>query len=335
MSDYTRVTIDDVAQRAGVSTATVSRVVNRTGTVSAQTTARVLTAISELNYIPQAAARGLASRKTHILGLILDEIYGEFLQHLLRGVEMAVRESGFDLLISSVQATADSGTYAIGDHNTDGLLIYAYRLPDEKLKRLAEQHFPVVLLHRTPPPEIHIPTVTFANKSGARHLVDHLIETCGHRQIAFLSGPADIEDSYWREIGYRESLATHGIRFDPTLTGPGEFDEEVAWETVTEWIKQGIKPDAIFASDDEAALGAMIAIKEAGLEVPRDIAVAGFDDIRLARYLTPPLTTVRAPIEAAGRTGIEQLVHLIETGQADPLTLLPTELIIRRSCGRP
>ena len=135
--------------------------------------------------------------------------------------------------------------------------------------------------------------------------------------------------------GYAEALAAHGIRFDPALTGPGGFDEEIAWETVTGWIRQGVIPDAIFASDDESALGAMIAIKEAGLEVPRDIAVAGFDDIRLARYLTPPLTTVRAPIEMAGRAGIEQLVRLIRTGEADPLTLLPTELIIRRSCGYP
>jgi DNA-binding LacI/PurR family transcriptional regulator len=191
----------------------------------------------------------------------------------------------------------------------------------------------MILLHRSPPPGVAIPCVTFENKYGAYQMVNHLIQECGHRRIAFLTGEAGNEDSYWREIGYKEALIDHGIPVDPNMIGVGEFDDQVAERVITQWLAEGRQVDAIFAGDDVSARGVIRAIQKAGLSVPDDIAVAGFDDALLSKYLDPPLTTVHAPIEESGRIAAEMLLRLIQTGQAEPLTLLPTELIIRRSCG--
>jgi DNA-binding LacI/PurR family transcriptional regulator len=134
-------------------------------------------------------------------------------------------------------------------------------------------------------------------------------------------------------MGYRESLAVHAIPFDPALVTRGGFNQEQAQISVENWLAQGLEIEAIFSGDDEAATGVLTALQRAGKRVPEDIALVGFDDVYVSRYLVPPLTTVRAPIEQAGREAARQLGQLIRTGQADPLVLFPTELIIRRSCG--
>jgi DNA-binding LacI/PurR family transcriptional regulator len=335
MSDPTppaRVTIADVARRAGVSTATVSRVINRSAPVAGGTAARVRAAIAALNYVPRAAARSLASQRTHTLGLLLPEISGSFFPPLLRGIEAGARENGFDLLIHSTQARPPRRP--LGEHNTDGLLVFPDSLDEAELARLHRARFPVVLLHRSPPEGLDIPCVTFENKDGARRLVEHLIQVHGYRRIAFLRGPDGHEDSHWREMGYREALAAHAIPFDPALVARGGFDEREAQAPVERWLEDGVQIEAIFAGDDEAAWGVIAALRRAGRRVPEDVAVVGFDDSPIAHHLAPlPLTTVRAPIERAGLEAARQLVRLIRTGQADPLVLLPTELVVRRSCG--
>jgi LacI family transcriptional regulator len=332
-----RVTIADVARRAGVSIATVSRVINRTAPVAEETAARVRAAIAALNYVPRAAARSLASRRTDTLGLLLPKISGYFFPPLLRGIEAGARENGFGLLIHSTQDRGDpaGGTRCLlGEHNTDGLLVFTDSLDEAELTRLHTVGFPMVLLHRSPPRGLDIPCVTFENKDGARKLVEHLIETHDYRRIAFLRGPEQHEDSYWREIGYREALAAHAISFDPALVARGGFDEEEAQLAVQRWLEDEVEIEAIFAGDDEAASGAIAALRQAGKRVPEDVAVVGFDDSPIAHYMAPlPLTTVRAPIEEAGLAATRQLARLIRTGQADPLVLLPTELVVRRSCG--
>jgi len=330
-----RATIDDVARYAGVSIATVSRVVNTTGQVAQSTRERVFDAIAALNYTPHAAAKGLASRRTNTLGLIVSEISGAFFQPMLKGIEAGVRAYGYDLLIHSTPRDhqGHASRYPLGEYNTDGLLIFTNSLNEAEITRLYQTGLPMVLLYRAPPPGLEIPTITFENKSGARKLVDYLIEQRGKRRIAFLRGPQENEDSYWRELGYRDSMAAHGITVDESLIGDGEFDEYIARRIVNEWIKQNLTLDAIFAGDDESALGAYAALNENQIRIPQDIAVVGFDDIPIARHLSPPLTTVQAPIEMTGRVAVDQLMRLIRDGAADLLTLLPTELVIRRSCG--
>ncbi len=328
-------TISDVARRAGVSIATVSRVLNATTPVDKKKTQKIEAAIRDLNYVPRSTARGLASRRTNAIGLLLPEIGGWYFPSLLRGIEAGAREAGFDLMIHTVDVTypLKVSRRALGMHNTDGLIVFTNSVGMEELSLLRERGFPVILLHQTPSPSMDIPVVTIENKSGAQKIVEHLIEVHHCRHIAFLRGPEGHEDSDWRERGYREALEKGGLRFDPNLVSRGGFDENLAAEAVAGWVRQGLKFDAIFSGDDDAALGVIRALREAGLHVPDEIAVVGFDDIPLARFLNPSLTTVHAPTEQVGRDAIQQLVNLIRGEKTLPLTLLPTELIVRKSCG--
>jgi DNA-binding LacI/PurR family transcriptional regulator len=155
----------------------------------------------------------------------------------------------------------------------------------------------------------------------------------GRRRIVLLQGPPDHEDAHWRQLGYREALAAHGLPFDPALVRPGDFDRHVAQASVARLLESGVAFDAILTGDDEAAVGARQALRAAGKPVPEEVAVVGFDDQRLAAVLDPPLTTVHAPTEEVGRFAAQHLIHLIRTSEARPLTLLPTQIVVRRSCG--
>jgi DNA-binding LacI/PurR family transcriptional regulator len=329
-------TIADVAARAGVSIATVSRVINSTNLVSEETSARVFQAVQELDYQPHAAARSLASRRTKTIGLILTEIGGNFFSPLLRGIEAVTREAGYDLLILSTQGQAHTDRnhpLPLSSRNTDGLLVFANTLNETELRRQHALGFPIILLHQTPPEGVEIPCVTVENKDGACKIISHLIEIHGRRRIAFLAGPPGAEDSSWREMGYREALAQHDIPVDENLILQGSFNQVSARQAIHQILSMSLECDAIFAADDESAIGALSALREAGLRVPEDIALVGFDDMDVSQYLTPPLTTVRAPTEQVGVQAARQLIHLIQSGEADSLTLLPTEVIVRHSCG--
>lgn len=334
MNANSRPTIGDVARRAGVSIATVSRVLNGTAPVFPETSQRVLEAIRELRYVPRTAARVLAGRRTDTIGLLLPEISGAFFSSILRGIEAGVRQAGFNLLIyASHDDEKDELQHPLGDHNTDGLLIFTDSLGKDEITRLHDSGFPMVLLHQSPPEGNSIPVVTIENKEGAFKIVEHLILDHRRRRIAFLTGPARHEDSTWREYGYRKALETYGIPFDPALVAGGEFDEEVAAAAMERWLAQGVGFDAVFTGDDEAAIGVLMALKQAGCRVPEEVSVVGFDDIPIARYLSPALTTVRAPIEQVGLEAVRQLVHVIRGEQVELLTLLPIEIVIRNSCG--
>jgi LacI family transcriptional regulator len=325
-------TIADVASLAGVSIATVSRVLNGTTPVHNEKADRVRLAMEELQFVPRQAARVLASKRTNTIGLVLSEISGAFFPPMLKGIEGAAYEAGYDLLIHSTKKEGPSRR-PLGEHNTDGLLVFTDSLDHRELHRLHNINFPIVLLHHTPPDSLNIPVITIENKDGAATLTNHLIGVHGCRRIVFLRGPEGHEDSVWRERGYREALEAHKIKFDPRLIGAGEFDEEGGFAAIQQMLLDGIKFDAIFAGDDDSAIGAMRALKMAGRRVPQDVAVTGFDDVPFARYLSPALTTVRAPIEQVGYEAVRQLVHQMNGEQAASLTLMRTELVIRESCG--
>ncbi len=328
-------TIRDVARLADVSVATVSRYLNQTAVVSEETAARLQAAMAELKYVPQAAARHLATRKTNTLGLLLSNIHGDFFTPLLLGIEAATSEAGYDLLISASGRAAPRKNFplSLGPHNTDGLLVFAGSLDENALIQCYDLKLPMVFIHQTPPADMDIPCVTVENKAASRRLVDHLIVEHNRRRILFLSGSEGHEDSHWREMGYRQALEEHNLPVDPAYIAQGDFDREVALNSVRRLLAEGLDFDAVFAADDESAVGVLEALREAGKRTPEDVAVVGFDDQRLSSYLTPPLTTVRAPTEQVGQEAVRQLVSLIRTGIATHLTLLPTELIIRASCG--
>ena len=319
-----------------MSISTVSRVVNRSAPVAEATRQQVWQAIEALEYMPSAAARSLAGRRTATIGLYLPQISGAFFASLLQGLEAGVRENGYALLVRAHPRVSRNGQLSglpLGEHNTDGLLVFTDSLPDAEIVRLHGRGYPLLLLFRTAPAEAMVPSINVENKAGTRQLIDHLIEVHGYRRIAFLRGPAGNEDSAWREKGYRESLAAHGIPVDPELIGEGNFAPQDAQRIVADWLARGLHFDAVFAGDDEAATGALMAVRQAGLNVPDDLAVVGFDDLPYASALTPPLTTVRIPLETIGLLAGQQLVSLIQTGKAEPHILLPNELVIRQSCG--
>ena len=328
-------TIADVAKKAGVSIATVSRVWNGSTPVIGTTAERVKAAITELNYAPRPAARVLARRRTDTIGLVLPEISGAFFSAMLKGIEMGVREADLGLLIESTRAPhAGRMPYrAMGEHNTDGLIIFPDGMDEKEIRRLNGLGFPMVLMHLSPPEGLSIPMVTIENKTGAKSLVEHLINVHDRKRIAFLQGPQGHADSVWRERGYHEALKGHNIQLDHALIGRGEFSASEARTMVQEMLKSGLDFDAIFCGDDEAASGALQALQEAGRRVPQDVAVVGFDDITFARYLNPPLTTVRAPTEQVGLEAVRLLVKVIINQSYEQTVLLPTELVIRQSCG--
>ncbi len=192
---------------------------------------------------------------------------------------------------------------------------------------------PVVLMHQSPPRHVDIPIVTIENRIGAQKIVEHLIDVHGCRRIAFLRGPADNEDSREREKGYRQALKSRSIPVDGGLIRTGGYEPSTARAAVEKLIADGLQFDAIFTGDDDNAAGVIEALRNAGRKIPQDVAIAGFDDSLFARILTPPLTTVRAPIELVGQESATQLIRLIQGEPVEKRTVLPVELVIRQSCG--
>lgn len=291
--------------------------------------------MADLSYAPHATARHLATRRTRTIGLLLLSMHRDFFAPLITGIESAADYHQYNLLVATSRSGQPTSQPApIGAHNTDGLLVFADSLEDEQIIHLYQRKFPVVLIHRTAPPSAPFPCVTVENKAATRKSIEHLIEVHNRRRILLMRGPLHQEDSYWREVGYRAALEAHGLPFDENLTLQGDFEREVAYASLSYFLRNGHPPfDAVFAGDDDAAIGVLTALKEAGLRIPEDVSVVGFDDLRLTPFLSPPLTTVRAPTEEVGRTAAEQLFRLINRQETEPTILLPTEIVYRRSCG--
>ncbi|RPI95301.1 MAG: LacI family transcriptional regulator [Chloroflexi bacterium] len=330
------VTIRDVARQAGVSVATVSRYINRNAPVSTEVADRLRKVMTDLRYVPHAAARHLASRKTRVIGILLRNLHNDFFVPLLNGVEMVVRAKGYNLIVATYHATNQNTMQPpIGPHNTDGLLIFADGLTDEDLANLTASGFPMVLLYRTSPPSLNIPSVTVENTEITYKLIEHLIQIHGKRRIVFMRGPIHQEDSVQREAGYKTALSKNGIPCDENLILNGLFGRDTAYQALHDFLGNGkqVAFDAIFAGDDDAAVGVLKALHEHGYKVPDDIAVVGFDDLAVAPFLNPALTTVRAPTESVGRLAAERLFSILENQPVKEADILPTEIIYRRSCG--
>ncbi len=330
------VTIRDVARQAGVSVATVSRYINRNAPISTEVAERLQRVMSELRYVPHAAARHLASRKTRVVGLLLKNLHNDFFVPLLNGIETVVRSKEYNLIVATYHATShNTMPPPIGPHNTDGLLVFADALIAEDLVKLNAGGFPMVLLYRASPPSLNIPNVTVENLMITHELVEHLIQVHGKRRILFMRGPIYQEDSIRREAGYKSALAANGIPFDEELILNGEFDRDTAFHALDDFLcaDKRVAFDAVFTGDDDAAVGVLKALHKHNYRIPDDVAVVGFDDLGVSPFLNPALTTVRAPTEAVGRIAAENLFALLENQPLNEAVILPTEIIFRRSCG--
>ena len=335
------VTIRDVAKKAGVSVATVSRYINRNAPVSAEVSERLEQVMTEMKYVPHAAARHLASRKTRVIGLLSNSLHNDFFVPLLNGVEAIVRKKGYNLIVATYRADIRNETPPpIGPHNTDGILVFSDGLTDDDLVSLDKAGFPMVLVHRTSPVSATIPSVNVENVQITKKLIDHLIRTHGRNRILFLRGPLHQEDSSWREIGYKSALDANGIPFDGNLVIDGEFERDASYMAMNEFLDDGGHADfdAVFTGDDDAAIGVLRSLRDHGIKVPEDVSVVGFDDLGFAQFLNPPLTTVRAPTEQVGRIATEKLFSLLDESSSNGnssngTVILPTEIVFRRSCG--
>jgi LacI family transcriptional regulator len=304
--------------------------------VSQSVSDRISQVMLEMNYIPRVAARQLATPESRTAGLVMTNTMNDFFAPLINGVMSVFSENNCNLLVAVTgpEMRDKKLPSPIGPRNTDGMLVFANSLSEEQLIDLCKSHFPIVLLYRTPPLNMKIPHVIVENKKSTRKMVDHLIEVHNRKRIMFLQGTRDQEDSYWREKGYRASLEAHGLEIDNSLFVPGEFTNSIAYQALRDHLSKGSRDfDAIFTGNDDAAVGVMTALGEAGIRVPEDVSVVGFDDFRMAPFLTPPLTTVRAPTEKVGQVAAELLSKLLKGEPAEQEILLPTEIILRRSCG--
>ncbi|MBI9050494.1 MAG: LacI family DNA-binding transcriptional regulator [Anaerolineaceae bacterium] len=327
-------TINDVARMASVSSATVSRVINRTAVVNPQTLEKVQKAIVALHYVPSSAAQSLAGKKNNTIGLIVPGISEVFFVPLLRGIEMAAALAGYNLLIHTTHFQHQNQGYkTLGDHNTDGLLVFSDSLNHEELHYLTQSNFPCVLIYQNPPDDIPLPSINIDNKNGARQIVEHLIQVHQRRNIVFLRGPQNTHDSIQREQGYRQALQQNGLPYDEQLIARGDFLFEVAADSIRNLIHKGIEFDAVFSADDGSAFGAFAALKETGVCVPEDVSLVGFDDVYFAAHFSPPLTTVQAPTEAVGKLAVETLIQRMNGKEVQQNILLPTRLMLRHSCG--
>lgn len=329
----TLATIRDVARAAGVSVATVSRYMNNSQLVAEETASRVKNAMFDLGFVPNPVARNLSTRRTNTIGLVISNIGGDFFTPLLDGIIETTEKENLNLLIFSSNRTDRYNHVLLGPMYTDGLLVFADSLGSEDMANLKELGHPMVLIHQSPPAGLSIPTVTIENKAASKRIVNHLIEKHDRKRIVFLTGPENNEDSFWREAGYREALIDHGLPLTPDLIEIGGFDRSIARQSIIRLIKKEIPFDAVFAGDDEAAIGVLLALKEYGKSVPEQVSVVGFDDQKLAEFLHPRLTTVCAPTQRVGITAAKMLIQIIQDQPVEDIILLPTELVIRNSCG--
>jgi len=326
-------TIRDVARMAGVSVATISRYINQTGQVSRATSEKVQGAMEILQFTPHPAARNLATNRTNAIGLVVNDIGGDFFTPLLEGVLHTTSAEGYNLLIFTSNQPQHSNHKMLGPLYTDGILVFLDSLQVSEIEKINKTGHPIVLIHQSSPGRLDLPTVTIENKAASERLVSHLIEVHARRSIVFLRGPQGNEDSAWREAGYREALVTHKIPILDELISNGGYDRFTAQQSIRSLLERGIVFDGVFAGDDDAAIGVLQGLKDAGLDVPSRVSVVGFDDQRLAPFLSPPLTTVHAPTDQVGILAVQQLVKLIRREPVEKVILLPTNMVIRRSCG--
>lgn len=334
-----RPTLEMVAERAGVGRGTVSRVINGSSQVSPRTREAVHTAIAELGYSPNQAARTLVTRRTDTIALVVsesrDRLFADpFFADIIRGVSSVLHERDLQLMLTTARGEAEHkrvGEYLSGSH-VDGALLVSQHRDDPLTSRLAESGVPVVHGGRPYSPAQPAPfCVDIDNLTGARLATQHLLDS-GRRQVATITGPQDMNAGVERLRGYHESMAAAGREVDERLIVQGDFSVEGGAEAMARLLDQGGDPDAVFVGSDMMAVGAIRALRERGLRVPEDIALVGFDDTLMAQHSDPALTTVHQPTVQMGQEMARLLVDVAipRTGESE-VVLLDTHLVVRDS----
>jgi LacI family transcriptional regulator len=335
-----RATMKDIADQVGVSVATVSRVLKGRPDVSKKTRTLVLEAVREWGPVPGGSrgSRGIGGTRTGLVGVTVPVVQYEYYAQILGGISEALYEEGLRVVLCATRNEHVRERTLIErlvhDATDGGVLIMPTESPDELLA-LHRQGYPFVVIDPREDLSVGIPTVCAANVSGAKEAVDHLIGL-GHRRIAAITGPRELASMEDRYVGYCAALASAGVLADPELVHRGNLDVPSGRAAASALLAVADPPTAIFAFNDNIAIGAIQAARAHGLRVPEDLSVVGFDDVEHAAIVTPALTTVRQPLEEMGRTGVSLLMRLLEGQRFETLHVeLATRLVVRDSTAPP
>ncbi len=332
-SKGSRPTIYDVAREAGVSTATVSRALNDSEQIAPATRQAIEQAVERLGYRPNTIARSLVTKSTQTIAFLLPDITNPFYAALVGGIQEVALASDHTMLLCTTGGDAareEEYLSLLRAKQVDGALVDGLVMTPDRIAQFVEDGFPIVCLDRDVTSQ-SVPLVQVDNERGARMATEHLLEL-GHTRIAHVTGATELGISGERIAGYREALRSARLSYDASLVAAGRFTEDGGYEATRSLLDAGLDFTAVFAANDLSAIGTMNALAESGRAVPGDVSVVGFDDLRLAAYTSPPLTTVRQPATEIGRQATEILIGLINGRRVRRLrSLLEPTLVVRGS----
>ncbi|HEX2913701.1 MAG TPA: LacI family DNA-binding transcriptional regulator [Chloroflexia bacterium] len=332
-----RITIIDIGNEAGVSYATVSRVINNKGNVKPEARERVLRAMTKLGYVANMQARSLAGGRSYVVGLLVQDLGTSYIGEVIRGIDDELAQVQYNLMLYTTHRRKVKESLfvtTLTQGTADGMLLILPRNAEAYLESLRRRRFPYVLVDHQGIDEFG-PSVGTTNWQGGYDATKYLIEL-GHRRIGFITGTPELGCSRKRLEGYKDALIAHGLPVDPELIREGDFYQPTGYKNTVELLQLANPPTAIFASNDSMAFGVMEAVRERGLSIPADVSIIGFDDIPQASSVHPRLTTVRQPLEQMGRVSTKMLLDLIENPDRPPEKIeLPTKLIIGHTCRAP
>jgi len=326
--------ISDVARRAGVSTATVSHVINGTRHVSEETRARVLAAIAELEYLPSAVARSLKTKSTGTLGVTVSDISNPYFTAIVRGIEDVASANDYNVIICNTDEDKDKEQRYLRvllAKRIDGLIIAPTGFPSPLLETMQAAGIPIVLVDRSVE-GMNLPIIKVDNEAGAYQAVSHLIQD-GHQRIGIITGLPQVSTSHERYAGYERALQEHDLPTDPRLVRIGYSKPEGGFRAALDLLGADQRPTALFTTNNLMTMGALMALRHLGLSCPGDVAIIGFDDHDWAPIFVPPLTVVSQPTYEVGTTAAELLIGIVRGMRRETLDhVLPTKLIVRGSC---
>ena len=324
------VSIKDIAKVAGVSPSTVSRALSDHPRISLETKERIRRLATEMGYSPSAVARSLVTQRTSIIGLAMAWVSDPLLAQVVRGIEDTALEHGYTVILSSFYGEPDREKEVLStfrERRVDGIIIKSSCLDTYPHSLLSQFGLPIVLINR---PE-YIYSVSTNNLHGGRLATEYLLDL-GHSRIGYIAAEIGRRTNLDRLKAYKEALQGRGIAFDPTLVAMGDGYARGGKEAMCRLLTLPSPPTAVFCYNDLTAIGAALAVREAGLQVPDDISLVGFDDIELTTYCHPPLTTVRQPAYKLGHRAMKMVLALMVDGQKATSVMLEGELVARRSC---
>jgi LacI family repressor for deo operon, udp, cdd, tsx, nupC, and nupG len=328
--------MSDVAKLANVSPATVSRVLSNPDMVSKKTRDKVLEVIKQVNYKPHIVARQFRTKETRIILVVVPDITSAFFAEVLRGIEHIAIENGYQVILGDTENDIEREKEYINlllQKQADGMVLLTARLDKEELEEISE-HFPVVLACEYVD-GLNVPTVSIDNISSSRKATEHLIQL-GHTKIAHISGPINVILSRDRLRGYQQAMISHDLEVNPAYVQEGDFTFESGYHQMLKLLALETPPTAVFVFNDEMAMGTIKAVKDSGLKVPEDIAIVGFDNIRMSNVYEPNLSTIDQPKYQIGKKAMELLLNLINGEEITKRKfVMRDDLIIRESSGKP